>query len=309
MKRKHTVKRIVIRSLVILAAVFVIIEFTISILVTHSMLDNKVTYSTIWSAEDFDLPTPDTLHLTASDGLALTAYAVSPLSPKAVIICLTGINKPSVTCYWGHAKMFYDAGYASVLLDVRGHGLSDGNRICAGYQETRDVQAVTDYLDASSQFAGVSIIAMGISMGAGIAINSAAVNQDIDAIVSISSYSSLEDMFAEFMSAQAPAPLTACIKPFVQITSLCKYGVNPWKVRPVHAIRSLGSRPILLMHTKQDSNVSFANFERIMKNAPEQAQTMVRDVDEHFFIKTFTDPQVDSVYCTALMNFIGKVAG
>ena len=60
------------------------------------------------------------------------------------MICLSGIENPSVTAFYGHAAEFYKANVATIMPDLRGHGKSDGNRICLAYEEARDVKAVTD---------------------------------------------------------------------------------------------------------------------------------------------------------------------
>ena len=39
---------------------------------------------------------------------------------------------------------------ATIMPDLRGHGKSDGGRICLAYEETRDVKAVTDYISEVS---------------------------------------------------------------------------------------------------------------------------------------------------------------
>lgn len=299
-------KRILIWTLSVIAVLYLLAESAIPALVMHSFMDEQVTYRQTYKAEEVGLPAPDTLHLIAEDGMGLVAYALSPESPKAVVICLTGIQNPSVTCYWGHARMFYDAGYASILLEVRGHAPSEGNRICAGYQETRDVQAVTDYIKHNPELRETPIVVMGISMGGAIAINSIGNNDDIDALVSISAYSAFEDVFVELMDGQIPALFTWCIKPFVRLTALVKFGANPWTMRPKSAITRLHGRPALLMHTTKDLDVPYANFERIMAKAPDNTLTLVRDVDEHFFTPDFFAPQTDTLYCNALMDFIAS---
>ena len=47
------------------------------------------------------------LSLTSSDGLALEAYEVPHEQPRGAVIFLTGIHNPSVTAFYGHAKMLH----------------------------------------------------------------------------------------------------------------------------------------------------------------------------------------------------------
>lgn len=166
------------------------------------------------------------------------------------------------------------------------------------------MKALTDFIRNSPPLKDNPIIIMGVSMGAAIALNSAAENPDINAVISISSFSSFEDMFCEHMSNQAPAWLTACEKPFVQMVSAFKFEVNPLRVRPKTAVTKLDGRPLMMMHTKQDSQVSYNNFLTIKENAPEGTKFYVRDLDEHFFSTDFFNPTNDEEYCRLLKEFI-----
>jgi fermentation-respiration switch protein FrsA (DUF1100 family) len=44
------------------------------------------------------------------------------------------------------AKLFRDAGYAVLLYDARGHGLSEGTKVSAGWFETSDLLGAFDFL-------------------------------------------------------------------------------------------------------------------------------------------------------------------
>lgn len=108
------------------------------------LVDKHVDYDVVYDARDFGLPAPDSLTLKTADGFSIFAYEVCPEQLKGVVICLSGIENPSVTAFYGHAAEFYKANVATIMPDLRGHGKSDGNRICLAYEEARDVKAVTD---------------------------------------------------------------------------------------------------------------------------------------------------------------------
>ena len=143
------------------------------------LVDKHVDYNVIYDARDFGLPTPDSLHLKTADGFGIFAYEICPEQPKGVVICLSGIENPSVTAFYGHAAEFYKADVATIMPDLRGHGKSDGNRICLAYEETRDVKAVTDYIKSNVKYKGVPVIVMGVSMGGAVSIRSIGENKDI----------------------------------------------------------------------------------------------------------------------------------
>ena len=278
-------------------------------LLFHMMLDKHVDYNNIYDARDWDLPTPDTLTLLTQDSVVIVALESRPDSAKAVVICLSGIENPSVTAFWGHVREFNKRGIAAILPDLRAHGLSSGERIAMGWEEFRDVAAVTDYIEANYP-AETPVTILGLSMGAAVAINSIGCNERIDGIVSISGYSSVEDALTDQI--QNYIGVLACpFKPFFSLTAWIKYGVNPWKTRPESAIAKLNGRPALLMHSKEDSQIPFKSFERLTKAAAEaqqhQVQLLTKEGDNHMFCDRYGDPAADSTYFATVMGFIERV--
>ena len=264
-------------------------------LVFHMMLDKHVDYNNIYDARDWDLPAPDTLTLFTQDSVKIVALESRPDSAKAVVICLSGIENPSVTAFWGHVREFNKRGIAAILPDLRAHGQSSGERIAMGWEEFRDVAAVTDYIEANYP-AETPVTILGLSMGAAVAINSIGCNERIDGIVSISGYSSVEDALTDQI--QNYIGVLACpFKLFFSLTAWIKYGVNPWKTRPESAIAKLNGRSALLMHSKEDSQIPFKSFERLTKAAAEaqqQVQLLTKEGDNHMFCDRYGDPAADS---------------
>ena len=58
------------------------------------------------------------------------SWRSKPITP-GVSSFLSGIHNPSVTAFFGHAKMMADNGYFSLLIEMRSHGRSEG-KIYAG---------------------------------------------------------------------------------------------------------------------------------------------------------------------------------
>lgn len=85
---------------------------------------------------------------------------------------------------YGHAREFREIGLTTLMPDLRGHGDSDGDRICLAYNETADIKAVTEYVKAT--YTDIPVIVMGLSMGGGVAIRSIGENDDIDALITMS---------------------------------------------------------------------------------------------------------------------------
>ena len=274
------------------------------------LVDKHVNYDKIYDAKDFGLPAPDSLRLKTTDGLGVFAYEICPGQPKGVVICLSGIENPSVTAFYGHAAEFYKAGVATIMPDVRGHGKSDGNRICLAYEETRDVKAVTDYIKGNAKYKDVPVIVMGVSMGGAVAIRSICENKDIDALVSLSAFSSLEDFLHTMREAVLPLIPADRLDGIVGEIVRAKYGVESSVSSPFYALRGINNRPVLMMHSRQDSQVPYSCFEKLTTEASKYTNdidTMTVEGDEHFICPDFTRPAADKEYMRRLMRFIRKL--
>lgn len=299
MKRRYkTITWIVAATGILVVAVCILVPYV----VMKDILDRRVTFSQVYQPGAFGLDA-DTLFVDTEDGLKISAFEVKADRPKAIVLCLSGIHNPSVTVYYGHAKLLRENGYASILIDMRAHGLSEGDKIGAGYKEYKDVDAVVDYIKGKKAYDQVPIVVMGLSLGAATAINAAGHNPAIDGLISLSAFSSWEDAFRDNMAMVAPSFVCALISPFVDVVSFIKFGKSSF-VKPVSSIARLGNRPALLIHSKEDSQVPYGNFERLLEHAPAGVRTMTIEGDNHFILDDFTHPENDRKYCDVLLNFL-----
>lgn len=281
------------------------ILLTIPFLIINPMVNKHVDFNKVWTAKEFGIEA-EHFFVKTDDGLNISAYEVAVEKPKAVIICLSGFSNPSATIYFGHARFFKEHDYATILFDMRAHGESDGDMICLGYKEFLDTRAIVQHIKAKPAYNNVPIVVFGLSMGGATAINSIGEIPEIDGLISLSAYSSVEDYLYEDMATQAPVFFAKIVKPFVTLATILKFKVNSWSVNPKKEIEKLGKRPALLMHTKGDAGVSFSNFERILSHSPPHVETFIREGNIHFVTKNFTEPEKDTEYATKLLQFLDK---
>lgn len=274
-------------------------------LVMNDMVNLHVTFAQTWTGEEQGLA-PARLVLTTQDGLDIVAYEVYTENPKAVVIFLSGIHNPSVTAFFGHARMLLDEGYASILLEMRAHGESEGDVIALGFKEHRDTRAVVDYIRANPRYAETPIVVYGLSMGGAVAINSIGQIPDIDALISMSAYSAWDDVFLDNMG--APGLVAAVQRPFVRLYTALKYGWANRYINPKDEIQKLGDRPALLIHARGDSQIPYANFERLVARAPAHVETWVREGDLHLIVKEglFLKPHEDTEYAERILGFLNR---
>ena len=296
---------IIFVAVIILAT---IIFSAIPYFIVGDMVNQHVTFNETWTGQAYDLDA-EKITLTTSDNLQVVAYEVTTEKPKAVVIFLSGIHNPSVTAFFGHAKMLKEAGFASILLEMRAHGESEGDVIALGYQEYLDVQAVVDDINKDQHYAGVPIVVYGLSMGGVTAINAAGQIPEIEGVISMSAYSSFDDVFVDNMG--VPEPLATIQRLFVRLYTGFKYGFASRHIAPKNEIQNLGSRPALIIHSTEDTQVPYSNFTRIMDNAPEHVESWVREGDHHFIVQSgsFLTPEEDTEYANRILQFLNKNFG
>ncbi len=290
--------------LVIAVAVFALIPP----LVMRDMVDRRVTFARTYTGAEHGL-SPERLILTTADGLDIVAYQVTAEQPKAVIIFLSGIHNPSVTAFFGHARMLLDHGYASILVEMRAHGESEGEVIGLGFKEYRDTQAAVDYIKGNARYTDVPIVVYGLSMGGAVAINSIGQIPDIAALISLSAYSAWDDVFIDNMGASGLVAWAQ--RPFVRLYTTLKYGWDSRNITPKQQIRNLDGRPALLIHSRGDSQVPYPSFERLLAQAPAHVETWVREGDLHFIVADdlFLTPYADVEYADRIIGFLERHFG
>lgn len=147
--------------------------------------------------EDFNVRAPD--------GVMLRGWIVYPAQPNGTwVLLFHGVADNRVGVI-GQSEFLLRAGYGVVMMDARAHGASDGPMATYGWLERNDTRAIIDALVSSEQrrYGAIQwqgpppppfhLFALGESMGAGIALQSAAVDPRIEAVVAEASFASLRE--------------------------------------------------------------------------------------------------------------------
>ncbi|WMJ90645.1 alpha/beta hydrolase [Anaerocolumna sp. MB42-C2] len=313
---KENMTHIIAKTIAIIAAVFLILLVMIPYAALPMFMNRHVNYrgyatfdfplQDVFQAADYNLK-ENQMYLKNEDGLNIWVSEIYYDHPKAVIIYLSGIVQPSVTYFYGHAKFMQEKGYSSILLEVRGHGKSDGNRICLGYDEVNDVKAVVDYIKHEEKYKDVPIVVQGASMGGAIAVNAFGQIKDIDALIAMSAYSSFEDVVLdELAGLGVPVFLRSIEKPLFKSSLKLVYGSNKVDhIKPVEQIKNADGRPVFLIASKGDTEVPAVSMHRLKKAYPD-AEVWLRNSWEHFIVKDcdFKNVAKDEEYCRKVLGFL-----
>jgi uncharacterized protein len=133
--------------------------------------------------EDFDV--------RATDGVLLRGWKVRAAKPNGDWVLMfhgVGDNRLGVL---EHARILLMAGYDVVMMDARAHGTSEGPMATYGWMEQHDTRAIVDALEDAEH--PRHLFALGESMGGGIALQSAAIDSRIEAVVAEAAFANLRE--------------------------------------------------------------------------------------------------------------------
>lgn len=185
--------------------------------------------------------------------------------------------------YVVYREMLVHAGYRCVQVDLRGHGRSTGDYVTYGVKESRDLVKGLDELQSQGLVAG-GVGAIGASYGAAIAIQWAAIDPRIKAVVAMEPFATLNDAAVD----AAPVILGKFKRTITDRSILLALekggrlaGFNPNDASPLDAI-SRTKAPVLLIHSRDDELVPVEHSLRLHAAAPDHSKLILVDKQSHF---------------------------
>jgi len=204
----------------------------------------------------------------AGDGVLLRGWKVRAAQPNGDwVLLFHGIadNRMGVV---EHALILLKAGYSAALLDARAHGESDGTIATYGWLERDDTRAILDALAASEH--PYHIFALGESMGAGIALQSAAADPRIEAVVAEAPFASLREASYDYAGLQKYPLLGKTLFAPGAWVMLARgqslAGFSTAEVSPQNAV-TVRAFPVLLICDQADTVLPCRHAEKIYRAA------------------------------------------
>lgn len=197
-----------------------------------------------------------------SNGIPIKGWflpVVSNPSLPAVIILMHGWSR-NASELLQFASLLNTAGFAVLLFDARGHGMSgdDGPITIRKFEE--DILAGIDYLERRTDVDAKRIGLFGRSIGGASAILAAAADRRIRALASCSAFADPEaltkDTLRMFHIPSWPIAWLACR--FIERW----LGIDMKQVAPKNQIGRIDA-PILLVHGETDSYIESSNMETL----------------------------------------------
>jgi len=185
--------------------------------------------------------------LITSDGLKISGWYLPGNKPYGVVV-VHGIwaNKQAVLPI---ATILSEAGYQVLVIDLRGHGFSEGDQQSYGYYEALDVIAGVDYLLTRPEIDEVGVI--GYSLGGSAAVRATALDERIKALIVESSFSSLRNAVKDSFSQHTGLPSWPLAAILVRAAE-DKLGLSVEQISSSKALATMKPRPVMIIHGEED---------------------------------------------------------
>jgi dipeptidyl aminopeptidase/acylaminoacyl peptidase len=206
-----------------------------------------------------------------ADGLTLRGWYL-PSRNGATVILIHGFARDRSELL-PEGLWLVERGFGALLYDSRAQGASDGAYISLGYREGSDVRAAVDFV--RGQAPEERIGAMGYSMGAVAAVEAAAVDERIRAVLAVSPFATLRETVEYNLRRARP------LIPLVVWWGERMTGLRLEELRPVDHVAALAPRPVLIMEAGEDGVLAPGSGRRLYEVAGEPKELWAVEGLEH----------------------------
>lgn len=193
---------------------------------------------------------------------SLSCFVMDPepeAEPAGTILLLHG-HRDNKSELMFVARELIGIGYRTVLVDLRGHGLSSGDYLSFGAFESNDLIQVLDTLEDNGLLAG-SVGVLGFSFGGAAGIQLAAKDTRVKAVASISTFRSLRIVVGDYVACFLPM-----VRPFLSEQRIQHAvdragemgGFDPDDADTERAASAL-QVPLLVIHGEEDRRIPISH--------------------------------------------------
>jgi pimeloyl-ACP methyl ester carboxylesterase len=211
---------------------------------------------------------PEEFDVAGPDGVRLRGWKMRARSHERDWFLLFHGVSDNRTGVLGPAELLLRHGYNVVMMDSRAHGESGGDMATYGWKERYDTVAITNALYSTENVRHLE--ALGVSMGAAIALQAAAVEPRIGGVIAEDPFADLREVSYDYAGLYwSPLLGMTLFRPatIVGLAEMAKAGrFRPDDVSPVKAVAAR-SFPVLLICGTRDRQIPCRHARRIYEAA------------------------------------------
>lgn len=251
------------------------------------------------SPGDLDLPYEE-INVIIEDGMKLNSWLIHAKGTvRGTLIYLHGVADCKIDGL-RFAKLMHDKGYNVFLYDARRHGNSDGSFCTFGFYEKHDVLRIIDYLLSRTDIHPGKIGLFGTSMGAAVAIQAAALDKRIAAIVAENSFATLRTIFDDYQKRMIKLPFHY-LRNMVIVRSELLAKFKATDVSPLDSVRKIHI-PTLFVYGTNDRHINYQYSLLLHENANQPKEILAVEGASHTDIWDVAGQR----YEQKLIDFFGK---
>jgi fermentation-respiration switch protein FrsA (DUF1100 family) len=241
-----------------------------------------------------------------SDGVKISGWLLGSRGRGTTIIYSHGLFR-SRRELMERAVELWRLGYGALLYDSRNHGESGHAITSLGYHERLDVEGAIRFLREVARSSD-KIVLLGVSMGAAADLLAASEQPDVSAVISDSSFLTLEDTVAHHVKRFIHLPAFPLANEFDYFVSH-RAGFDADKLSPLQAVKTLGPRPVLFIAGAHDPRMPPAIADQLYRasSSPKSQILIVDGPDSNLHGHSYyVDP---SLYIRTVSQFLESVLG
>jgi len=264
----------------LLVAVLFLISAALAILVigplmllqpTRRTRDWYAVRTTLLEPSDAALP-QETVDLRTDDGTILKGWLIRKKNARGTILYLHGVGDCRIAGI-PMARYLYQNGYNVFLYDSRRHGESGGRYCTYGYYEKNDVTAAITYLKGLKRFRLGKVGIFGTSMGAAVAIQAAAIDSRIAAVVAEACFTDLRTIMVDYQRRIAKLPWH-----FLRNVAMSRAQkiarFKAWDVSPLEEVKHL-TIPLFFIHGTADALINYEYSKTLYHHARDPKELLL----------------------------------
>jgi pimeloyl-ACP methyl ester carboxylesterase len=207
------------------------------------------------------------INVIVEGGLKLNSWLIKGDPPvRGTLIYLHGVGDCKIDGL-RFAAFMRQHHYNVFLYDARAHGDSEGTYCTYGFYEKSDLARIIDYLAARTDISPGKFGLFGTSMGAAVAIQAAANDSRVAAVIAENSFATLRTIFDDYQKRIIKLPFHY-LRNLVIIRSEFTAKFKAGEVSPLNSVASLHT-PILIIYGTEDPLIKNAYSRQLFDAANE----------------------------------------